>query len=257
LLPNRGFGPGNLLNPFTLWWMVVLVSGISFAGYFALRSAGPRLGPIMTGVVGGLASSTAVTVSFSRLGRQMTDAGPALAAGIAVASAVMFVRVLIIVAIVRTPLVQHLAVPLALMAVTALAGALILSVRGSGHAVPMDVTIRDPAEIAMAVIFGLFLLALTLATYYLRLWLDDRGLYAIGIVAGLVDVDAITLTLSRMAHGGPDYDAAALGVMAAVFSNTVVKAGITLAIAGGTLALRVMVVFGAVLASGAIALVLF
>src|SRR5690606_21483421 len=117
LLPNQGFGPWQALNPFQIWWMVVLISGLSLAGYFATRIAGSRKGILATSLAGGLASSTAVTLSLSRLHSEVKNT-PVVAAGILLACGTMFVRILVVAAVINASILPSLALPMAVGALT-------------------------------------------------------------------------------------------------------------------------------------------
>ena len=122
LLPDRGFGPGGGLNPYQLWWAVVLVAGLSFVGYFAIRIAGPGLGTLITGLLGGLVSSTATTLSFARMARRAEALAPVLAVGTVLAGSVTFLRILALATVFSRPLAAAVAVPMLAMAATGLAG---------------------------------------------------------------------------------------------------------------------------------------
>lgn len=245
VLPNRGFGPGEVLNPYALWWMVVLVAGITFGGYLALRFAGPRSGAVLMGLIGGLASSTAVTVSAARLARGMSGHTRRFASTVAAATAVMFVRALIVAAVLFPALIVPLGAPLV---AAALAGTLVawLFARrlpadasgGSEEAAPA-VEIATPDDIGTAIKFGIVLALVTLLAYYARKLFGDSGLYATAAISGLVDVDAITVSAARMARGTQELGtgAASLAILIAVGVNTLVKIGITRVFGSARLAL--------------------
>ena len=128
LLPNEGFGPGQTLNPYELWWAVVVVAGLSFLGYLGVRLAGPNLGILMTGTFGGLASSTSTSLVLARLARRHPALGQVAAAGIVVAGSITFLRILVLVRIFEPALLVPLAPPMVVMAATGLAGAALIHV---------------------------------------------------------------------------------------------------------------------------------
>lgn len=245
LLPNRGFGPDGVLNPYAMWWMVVLISGLSFAGYFAIKLMGPRLGILMTGILGGLASSTVVTLNFARLARRRPDMAVPLAGGIGAAAAVMSVRVIVIAGVIDPRIAFELTPSLAAMtvvtAVVALAPALSAE-RGAEASAP---EIGDPADLLNALMYGGLLVVLALISHYLKQWVGDEALYAVGAAAGLADVDAITLTMSRMAQATITREVAEIAILTAVFVNTVVKAAMAATIGGAQVGMRASAALGA------------
>lgn len=255
LLPNRGYGPGGVLNPYVLWWAVVLVAGLSFVGYLAIRVAGAQTGTLVTGLLGGLASSTATTLAFAKMARRARTLGPVLAVGVVVAGSVTFLRILVIAAAFNRPLSAHLAVPLVAMAAVGLAGALVLRLtaplRDRAH--PEVQEIANPIELGMALKFGAFLAVVVLATQYFQDWFGTAGVFAVAALSGITDVDAVTISMARMT--GPDLALriATGAIVTAASVNTVVKAGIALVVGGRGIGQRVIGVYVAVLAAGGIA----
>ena len=163
LLPNRAVDPWGAINPYTLWWLVILISGLSLVGYVAVRWLGIARGTILTGASGGLVSSTAVTLAFSKRSREPGTTGSAevsaLAAGILLAWTVMFARVIIEVAVVFAPLLPRLVASFGVMGVTALAAAAVLYRRSLGprlepRAATPDVPLRNPFSLASAMQFA-------------------------------------------------------------------------------------------------------
>ncbi|MHA1538035.1 MAG: MgtC/SapB family protein [Alphaproteobacteria bacterium] len=263
VLPDKGYGPWRALNPYELWWMVVLIASIHFLGYLALKLAGSRRGIPLAGLAGGLVASTAVAVSFSRLGRQHPQSRRLFAAGIALASGVMFVRVLVIVAIVAPGLLQSLAWPMGAAAAAGLAGAAILTRAGGRRSKQAKgVMLRNPFEFGMALKFGLVLAGVMLLSRALNTWLGDPGIYLVALVSGVADVDAISLSLARLTSGlgaggglsgggGLGADVAATGIVLAVLSNTIVKVGIAAYAGGRAMALPVGLALAGCVAAGA------
>ncbi len=251
VLPDRGYGPWQALNPYVLWWMVVLIAAISFAGYAAMRIVGPGRGVLLTGLLGGLVSSTAVALGFGRLGRDL-GAPRLFAAGIVVASATMFPRMLVEVAAVNRGLLALAALPLGAMTALGFLAAWLLARKTTGPA--PQVPLGNPLRLGQAVQFGLVLAAVTLAAHALDAWLGEEGVYALAAVAGLTDVDAVTLSLSRMAHGGLEAGVAVRGMVLAAVVNTAVKAGLAVAVGGRRLGLPVAAALAPAAAAGAVCL---
>lgn len=240
VLPNEGFGPWQALNPFEIWWLVVLIAGISFAGYFAIRIAGGRRGIVITGLFGGLASSTAVTLSFARLGRENPGTQTLFTAGVLLAAGTMFPRMLLEVSVVNRALLPDVSLPLlGMMVVTYLAVPLLLF--GGVRKRPIDpVTIRNPFELLPALKFGLLLVAVILAAEGFQQWFGQRGLYAVAAISGITDVDAITLSVARLARGELSNTVAAQTIVIAASVNTLVKGLIVSFICRGPMAWQVM-----------------
>ena len=248
VLPNQGYGPWASLNPYEIWWFVVLIAGISFAGYFAMKIAGTRRGILLTGVFGGLVSSTAVTLSFSRLGR---DHGlhQILAAGVLVSAGTMFPRMLLEVAVVNPNLLPSIAVPLSLMTVIMYGVAAWLWRRQSAKMEPAEFPMRNPFELSTAIQIGLFLGVIMLLAEALRSWMGDMGIYILSAIAGLTDVDAITLSMARLARVDLSTEVASHAIILAAIVNTLVKTLMVFVIAGKSMGLKVsLATFPAVLA---------
>ncbi len=254
VLPNESYGPWGALNPYRIWWFVVLIATISFAGYFAMKIAGTRRGVMLTSLLGGLASSTAVTLSLARLGRQR-DLQCILAAGILAAAGTMFPRILLEVAIVNPTLLLQLTLPMILM-MFASYGTVLWFWRQRRGEESTELPLRNPFEIRPALQFGLLLVVIMLLTEALQIWMGEAGIYLLALVSGLADVDAITLSLADMARGDLAADVAAQAIVLAAMMNTLVKGIMAFAIAGIGLGGRVLSAFGIVLALGGLGLYL-
>lgn len=258
LLPNQGFGPWESLNPYWIWWMVVLISGLSFVGYFLMKYFGDRLGAILTAVTGGLASSTAITISLAQFARkQATSLAVIFIAGVLVASSIMFVRVAVEVGIVNGGLLVMLWLPLSIMFAGCLGGGYWLwrSHKRREEEVP-PVQIENPLNLTTAIQFGLLLGLILLGASAMEEWLGDEGIYLLALASGLMDVDAITLSLSRMATEGLNERIAVTGIMIAVITNTMVKGALFVFWAGVAKSGRLVWMLLAVSAAGAAGLLL-
>jgi len=257
VLPNRGYGPWQALNPYAIWWMVVLIAGISLAGYFAVRIVGPRLGLGATALTGGLVSSTAVTLSYSRLGRHTPQLGHVLAAGILMASGTMFFRVLLVATVIQRDLLGVLYLPLAAMGGVCFLAAAWLWRYGSQTGVRVgdvgEPPLKNPFELGMALQFGALLAAIMLLAKAVEVWWGDAGLYALAAASGLADVDPITLSLARMVGEGTlNLRIAALAIFIATAANTLVKGLLATSIAGGTIGRWVLGTFAVAISTGAV-----
>jgi uncharacterized membrane protein (DUF4010 family) len=250
VLPRKGYGPEGVLNPFQIWLMVVLIVGISLTGYVLFKLLGTRKGTLIGGMLGGLISSTATTVSFARLSRGDLPAVPALAAVILIASAVTFIRVLALIATVAAPAFPKLAPPLTAMAaiMTVVSGSVFLFCRRQEIAPPEP---ENPAELKPAIIFGLLYAGVLLLVAVARERFGQAGLYSVAILAGLADMDAITLSTSQLVNAGTlSPDTGWRAVLIAALSNIVVKCGIVAVLGSRGLLWRVAAAFAIAVAAG-------
>lgn len=239
LLPNRGIGPWNVLNPYVIWWMVVLIAALSFVGYFAIRIAGARAGTIFTALFGGLASSTAVTLSLARMARKRNADPALLAGGILLACGTMFPRMLLVASVIHAPLFGALVWPaLAMAAVTYGAAAWLLRSGDRGGGRSGDLLPNNPLELTSALAFGLLLAVVMVLGRALTEWLGKTGTYLLAAASGIADVDAITLSLARMSADDLAPAIAATGIVIAAAVNSLVKASMALAIGGRALGSR-------------------
>jgi uncharacterized membrane protein (DUF4010 family) len=210
----------------------------------------------MTGFFAGLASSTALTASFSRAARRSAGIHSTLAAGIATATGTMFVRLLILIAVVSAPLAERLLAPFLLIAFVAFLAALIVS-RGTQKADTVPASVLDkPLELVPAMAFGVLLAVITLLVYFVRQLAGETGLYGLAALSGLVDVDAISLSIARATASEVALDTAAIAVLVAAFVNTAWKVGLAAILGTWRFALKVATVVLPALAAGALALYL-
>jgi len=260
-LPNEGMGPGGVLNPTEIWWMAILVAGLSFLGYIAVRLAGPNAGLLLTGFFGGLASSTAVTVTVSRMAGHGKAFLSLLTAAAALAAFLMFVRILILATVVNRAMLAELLPSVGLMGVVTALGAGILIFRIQTKKQPQkpdqSELLHNPLELPVAVGFAGLLAVVILLAHYLEAWAGAEGLYVLAAVSGLTDVDAITLAMSRLARDGGDPNIAANAIVIAAIVNTAVKLGIAAVFSGGALLGRLSLVMGPVILAGVAAFFLF
>lgn len=223
-LPNQGYGPYALFNPFLFWLMVVFISGISFAGYISMKWFGEK-GVQFTGILGGLASSTAVTSSFAERSKQHNNIYKALAVGVILANGVMFGRVLLEVFVLNMPLFLRLfPIMIVLILVTGLASYFIWKRAQNIHE---KIELKSPFALKPALkfagIFALVLAFLKFAEIYIS---SSKGVYIVSFLSGLADADAITVSLAQAAGNSIAYETARNGIVIGVLANIAMKGGI-------------------------------
>lgn len=260
LLPDRAYGPPSLevVNPYQIWLMVVLISGLNFLGYIAVKVLGDRHGFVATGLLGGLVSSTALTLGFSQRSREQPSQSPALALGIVLAWSVMFFRVVVIVAVIHPALARRVAFGLGLLGVAGLAAAFAMArLSGATRDHASVASVHNPFELGESIRFGLLFGAVTFAAHAAQLWAGDRGLYAAGALSGLADVDAISLSMAQLALARPaSLAAAAVTIVIAALANTAVKLALVFALGSAELRRRMLPVTAALAVAGVAAALL-
>jgi uncharacterized membrane protein (DUF4010 family) len=230
LLPNRVIDPLGLINPFQIWTMVVFVSGIGFSGYVLMKRLGPSRGISLMGVLGGLASSTATTISFSSASREFPQMASHYARAVVLASTVMFPRVFFLILVIHPPLALNVTIPLASMLVTGLVLTFIVqrqSISNEAEIHP-EFKITNPLKLSTAIKFGLLFAFVLIVVEFAQSFLGSSGVYLASFLTGLTDVDAITLSVTGRANTGQlSLDVAGMAVIIAAIMNTVSKGAIT------------------------------
>lgn len=242
VLPNQGYGPWLVFNPFEAWWMVVLIASISFVGYFSMKISGTEKGVILTALAGGLVSSTALTLHFSRLYKKQPAMDSMLAAGILMACATMFPRILLIAGLINPALLPVLLTPMAVMSLlTFFFAALIWREKETNKATPDLSSLINPLELKSALFFGALLVLVLLLGKAAVHYYGEKGVYLLALLSGIADVDPINLTLSKMSRTDLPLDVAVLGIVIAASTNTLVKAGLAVAVGGRKMFLQVFI----------------
>jgi uncharacterized membrane protein (DUF4010 family) len=239
ILPNIGYGPWAVFNPYHIWWMVVLIAGISYLGYFAIRIGGNQHGPVLTGALGGLVSSTAVTLNLSKLSTQYPNMENVLAAGILTACATMFARALLLTSVMNPTLFQTLLPALLVMTLFTYFVAFLLWKNARGFRTNEEIILKNPFQLGMALKFGAFLVLIMLLSKLLKFYFGDMGTYFLAATSGLVDVDPIIISMSQMSHKELEVSVATRAILIAVSVNSGIKSIFSWVIGGRPLALRV------------------
>ena len=257
LLPNRGYGPWGVLNPRDLWLVVVLVAGLSFLGFIAVRVVGERRGLAITGAVGGLVSSTAVTVAMADRAKAEGEAvaQPAAAAAV-LASTVMAGRIAVLAGVINAGILPRLLPVVVAMIATGLVSAwLITRRRGGEQEVAAGSRIRNPFSLreafTWAVVYAVILLIARAATEYL----GQGGIFAVAAVSAAADVDAVTIAFTQLGARDEMWRTPAAAIALAAVINTLVKLGIAWWRGAGSFRPRVTAALGAMAAAGALAAV--
>lgn len=255
LLPDEPIDPWGALRPQSLWMLVLLISSLSLVGYVATRLLGANRGIPLTGLTGGLVSSTAVTLAFSRQSRDpaYVNASPVLAGGILLAWAVMFVRVIVEVLVVNRAMLDAVLGPFAAMAATAAAAAWYLRRRTGAAERAVGVPLTNPFSLRAATKFAAFFALVLLVVKLVQTYAPGRGVYFVAALAGTTDVDAITLSMAQYARTG-SAQVAAQAITVAALTNTVVKTIMVGVLGDARLRRPILAAAGLVLASGGLAL---
>lgn len=248
LVPDKPYGPYGAFNPHTIWLMVVLVSGLGFLGYVAMRIFGEGRGLAMTGLLGGLASSTATTLAMSRQSREAPDTGKVCALAVTLACTVMLARVAVLVGAVSLPLLVSLAPWLLLMAVPGAAFSVAnrRSFLSGDHASAGPREVRNPLSLRVAIQFALLYALIVLVVRWANATFGGAGVYLASFLSGLTDLDAISLSLSQLAGaGGLDMHNATRALLVAAGANSLLKLGLASTLGGASMRGPVAVVLGA------------
>lgn len=254
VLPNENYGPFQAFNPHETWLMVVLIVGLSVAGYIVYKFYGQNAGTVVGGVLGGLVSSTATTASYARRAGQQPSASSQAAVVIAIASAIAIGRVIVEVGVAAAPVVRYLAPPLAVMFLWMLALSLLVYRFDRPGQAGMSPP-KNPAELKLALVFGVMYSLIKLAVAATQHYLGESALYGVAGLSGLTDLDAITLSTAKLVEA--DRLAADLGwrlILTAALANLAFKGGIAAVLGDRRLALSTLVVFGAAIAGGGLIL---
>lgn len=253
LLPDRAMGPYAALEPRRIGIVVLLLSGVSLVGYLLVRLVGGRAGWPLAGLLGGLVSSTAVTLSFSGKARESSALVRALALGIVLASTILYVRGAVVTALLDATLGRHLWPRLAVLLGLALVMAALQYHRL--EAGPADTAqLGNPVELGRAVMLGAVFAAVLLAARAAQAEMGTAGLWAVGALGGLVDVDSVAVAAARVRQQGLAEPSVAAGAyLLATLTNLLFKAGAVVVVGGRELARRVLPAFAVLaLATGLI-----
>ncbi|MCF3652300.1 MgtC/SapB family protein [Synoicihabitans lomoniglobus] len=253
LVPNRAMGPFDGFNPYSTWLMVVLISGVGFAGYVAMRLFGTKSGVFVTSLLGGLASSTATTLAFSRRSKEDPDLSIHYAFAISTACTVMVPRVIAVIAVLNAPLAMAVAKPLLLMTLPAIVFGAWYAFRPSAGSSVASPSMNNPLSLRTSVKFALlYALFAFLVKAVTQLDLQS-GLLPLSFISGLTDMDAIALSMADSQRGdGLPLSLAVNAIVMGAIANALLKAGMAVSLGSRPLRLPVGLVLGATAVVGAV-----
>lgn len=256
LLPDEPIDPWEAWNPHKLWLLVVLISSLSLVGYVAVRALGDTRGTLLTGIAGGLVSSTAITLAFSKQSADAPQSAPSLASGILLAWTIMCVRVLVEIAIVHPPLLGPAAIPIGAMGLVAAGFAGFKIWRQAKDSAPSpEVPLRTPFSLIAAIKFAGLFAAVLLVVKLTQKYLPGGSVYVVAGLAGTTDVDAITLSMAGDAQSSGNLGVAVAAITIATIANTLVKTGLTVGLGSAELRKHMLIAGPAIAAAGIVALV--
>lgn len=228
ILPDHPIDPMGLINLYRIWIMVVLVAGISFFGYIAIRILGATHGIVVAGIFGGLVSSTAVAMSMARRVHENGFLVKNLTLGIILASSMMLIRAGIEMWVINPVLTKAFILPIVIGSIAGYGYIGMLYFSSKPEEIPQNIEFKNPFSIKealiMGLVFGATLALITLSNRYV----GDMGVYAVAIVSGIADVDAIILSLSSLAKNGLNTTTAQYAILIAIISNSFAKAALVL-----------------------------
>ncbi|USN45646.1 MAG: MgtC/SapB family protein [Candidatus Woesearchaeota archaeon] len=248
-LPNTSYGWYGFFNPYHVWLMVVFVSGISFVAFLLSKFFSAKKGIFASGVLGGFISSTAVTISLSSVGKNLRVKCPVVFA-IIIASSTMFLRMLVELYVLNKELFFALLTPLLVMGVGGVLIGYFFFRKSEKKEVAHDVPLSSPFALKPALHFGLFFALILLLSKAALSWWGDQGIFIAAIISGFADVDAITLSVSRLAGDTLSMQYASLAILIGGAVNTLVKAGFAWYFGGRDLGMRVLALLSTVLLLG-------
>lgn len=251
VVPDEGYGPYDVLNPRTVWWMVVLIVGIGLGGYIGYKFLGKRAGTLLGGILGGVISSTATTVSYSRIVRRNGMSNTVAARVVVLAASVVFARILVEVLIVSRELFAVALAPLFVMGtVLGLAGLVVWRRKEDADDEPMPAQ-ENPAQLRTALlfagVFGVVLVAIPWAQEHL----GRSGSYAVAAISGLTKMDAITLSTAQLVEAGKlEAGTGWRMILLASLANLLFKAGIVAFLGTRELLRKIALFWGVALVVG-------
>ncbi len=252
-LPDKTIGPFDVFNPRELGWVIILTSGLGFVGYMLMKFLGSDRGILLTGIVGGLVSSTVVSWVFSKKSKEVPELSVNCAVAIMAASTIMVVRVFIWVIIFNLTLLQELIIPLTLVLIAGFGGALFFYKKQQSQSkVDTDIPLGKPLNLREAVFFGILYSAILILVSYANNQFGAKGIFISTAIAALTDIDAITISVTKLAGDTVPKLTAQNAILLATLCNTIVKIGISLWVGSKELKKYVLIGYGLIFLAGLI-----
>jgi uncharacterized membrane protein (DUF4010 family) len=259
ILPDRSIGPWSALNPRDIWIMTIVIAAVSFAGYVAVKIAGERRGLLISAFAGSVVSSTAVTLDMARLARQHPERTALFSAAAMLAGGTMMARVLLIAGFFNVELLRWLVPPLVLAGLVSLLGAAFVlarlrQLREERRPAGGALELTNPFDLSTVLKFGALLAAVMLVAEGLARTYGAGGAYLLGAVSGMASLDALTLSMARLARAALAPETAATSILIGVAVNSVAK-GVLAWVAGGAgIGRRVLLIAALAIAAGIVGL---
>lgn len=250
LLPDRGVGPWQAINPYQIWLLVVVVGAISFGGHFAVRVLGNRRGILLTGILGGLASSTALTLHFARLSKRTVGLEGVLGTGIVIAQAISIPRIIVITLFVSPALAREASLPLGVMMLVAVAIALVVWWWSAGDSLRAPRRLGPPFQLAETLRFALLVIVITLISAAASEFLGDWSVYAVAVIAGAINLTAATLSIAGLAQSALPPETAVRALVLAAAAGLLFKGMVAYSLGGRRLGRVVMAATAGIAVSG-------
>ena len=221
ILPNKEFGPFNAFNPHKIWLIIILIATVSFSGYILFKIIGTNKGIFLLALLGGIASSTALTLSFTYRSKEIKDLSRNLASGIILASSIMFPRLLFIIFVANQKMINNLILPFMFFMSVGIITSVFIWKKNSKQM--DDIVISNPFKIMFAMKFGLVFILILFFAKVSQYYFGDQGVYVSGFFSGFADLDAIALSLAELSRKVISENLAADTLILATFANTIVK----------------------------------
>lgn len=257
LLPNKGFGPYEIFNPYVIWLMVVLISGISFVSYVAVKAIGVKRGIGATGFFAGLVSSTPLVMSFSEQSKKNPKIIDPYVFAVVIASSATFFRILLEVFVINKDILVPLLVPMLTMGIVGIFCAVFFWVQkgeGGGGVSKEVLKMESPFQLKPALKFGVFFALVFFVSKMMQIYFGTKGVYLAALFSGFVDVDAITVSMANLSKNGLSNEVAVTSITLAAMVNTLAKAGIFALFGHRKVAKLIGIAFAVVLCAGFVSL---